>query len=323
MEENLRDRLSLFADLEAKLEKLEKIVNVEILAVEAAVVSATEKAIKEVVAEKMEALEEIEEAEVLEGSREVKEAEVLENLRETEEAELLEISREIEEVEYLERPEEIEELEEPEGLEDSEMAIEKADREEPEEFEEIEEVLALKNKSDGKQQKTKQKHSQPSILRELVGLGIKIAIIALTGIITFTFVFGFHRNTDPDMFPMVKSGDLVMYYRLDKNYSPGDLVVLDFNGELQVRRVIAKEGDVVDIDDRGLKINDAWQQEQEIYQETWQYEEGIDFPITVGPGQVFVLGDERENATDSRMYGAVDVENTRGTVVTVIRRRNF
>jgi len=173
------------------------------------------------------------------------------------------------------------------------------------------------------QQNSEHRNSSPSILRELAGLSIKIAIIALTAIITFTFVFGFYRNTDPDMTPMVKSGDLVMYYRLDKNYSPGDLLVLDFNGELQVRRVIARAGDVVDIDERGLKINNAWQQEQGIYQETWQYEEGIDFPLTVGAGQVFVLGDERENATDSRMYGAVDVESTRGTVVTVIRRRNF
>ena len=192
---------------------------------------------------------------------------------------------------------------------------------------ELEEVEAITEIDEGtaeiEQQNSKHRNSSPSLLREMAGLSIKIAIIALTGIITFTFVFGFHRNTDPDMSPMVKSGDLVMYYRLDKDYSLGDLLVLDFDGALQVRRVIARAGDVVDIDDRGLKINNAWQQEQGIYQETWQYEEGIDFPITVGPGQVFVLGDERENATDSRMYGAVDVENTRGTVVTIIRRRNF
>jgi signal peptidase I len=125
------------------------------------------------------------------------------------------------------------------------------------------------------------------------------------------------------MAPMVKSGDLVMFYRLDRDYSIGDLLLLDFNGETQVRRVIAKEGDVVDIDDRGLKINGSWQQENSIFQETWQYEEGIDFPVTIGPGQLFVLGDARDNATDSRIYGPIDAKNTLGTVVTVIRQRNF
>jgi signal peptidase I len=163
----------------------------------------------------------------------------------------------------------------------------------------------------------------PSLLRELAGLGIKIAIIAIVLIMTFTFVFGLHRNLDGDMFPMVKSGDLVMYYRLDKDYSIGDLLLLNFNGETQVRRVIAKEGDVVDIDEQGLKINDSWQQEINIYQETWQYEEGIEFPITIRPGQLFVLGDARENATDSRIYGPVDAKDTLGTVVSIIRQRNF
>ena len=205
------------------------------------------------------------------------------------------------------------------NIEKLEEIVSKAEKEIEEKIEEAKE----REKTAEIEESTKKKHSRPSLFQELMGLGLKIAIIALAFVITFTFVFGLHRNTDPDMAPMIKAGDLVMYYRLDKDYSIGDLLVLEFNGELQVRRVIAKAGDVVDIDDRGLKINNAWQQESEIYQETWQYEEGIDFPITVGPGQVFVLGDERENATDSRMYGAVKVENTRGTVVTIIRRRNF
>jgi len=163
----------------------------------------------------------------------------------------------------------------------------------------------------------------PSVWRELGGLGIKIAIICIATVLTFTFLYGFHRNVDPDMTPMVKSGDLVLFYRLGRDYAIGDLLLLDFQGERQVRRVVAREGDTVDITENGLVINGSIQQEPEIFEETWQYENGISFPITVGAGQVFVLGDAREGATDSRVYGPINVEDTLGTVITIIRRRNF
>ena len=162
-----------------------------------------------------------------------------------------------------------------------------------------------------------------SVWRELGALLLKIIAIVLTFAIIFTFMYGLHRNMDAHSGPMVKSGDVVMFYRLDKEYSIGDLLVLNFEGERQVRRVVAREGDVVDITENGLSINGALQQEPEIFEETLPYENGVAFPLTVGKNQVFVLGDARENATDSRVYGPVDIADTFGTVITTIRRRNF
>jgi len=154
-------------------------------------------------------------------------------------------------------------------------------------------------------------------------LGIKIVAIALAFVLIFTFLYGFDRNTDPDMVPLVKDGDLIVFYRLDKNYVVGDLVVLKYRGELETRRVVAGAGDTVDITKEGLIVNGAIQQEPNIYEETARYAKGVSFPLTVGKGQVFVLGDARENATDSRIYGPVNTRDTLGTVVTLIRRRSF
>ena len=163
----------------------------------------------------------------------------------------------------------------------------------------------------------------PSVWRELGALCLKIILIGVVFVIIFTFVYGLHQNIDMDAAPMVKSGDLVMFYRLDKEYSIGDLVVLDFQGERQVRRVVAKAGDTVDITEDGLVVNGSLQQESNIFESTWQYENGPTFPLTVGKNQVFVLGDARENATDSRVYGPVDKDDTLGSVITIIRRRNL
>jgi len=164
---------------------------------------------------------------------------------------------------------------------------------------------------------------EPSAWRDLGLLALKVAVIAVVAVLVFTFVYGFNRNIEPGMDPAVKDGDLVLFYRLDKDYAAGDLVLLSYRGEPQVRRVVAKAGDIVDINDEGLLVNGGLQQEPDIYQKTQRYARGINFPVTVGAGQVFVLGDARENATDSRVYGPVNVKDTRGTVITLIRRRNL
>jgi signal peptidase I len=158
---------------------------------------------------------------------------------------------------------------------------------------------------------------------EILFLLAKIAGIILAFLLVFTFLFGLCRNLDASMGPSVKDGDLVMFYRLDKNYIARDTLVLEFKGQKQVRRVVATAGDTVDITEEGLLVNGALQQEPEIYSPTQRYESGAEFPLTVKEGEVFVLGDCRLNATDSRIYGAVKVKDTLGKVMTVLRRRNI
>jgi signal peptidase I len=160
-------------------------------------------------------------------------------------------------------------------------------------------------------------------LKDVLLLLAKIAVISLVFLLIFTFMFGVFRNPDAAMVPAVKDGDMVIFYRLDKEYVAQDTVVLELEGQKQVRRVVATAGDVVDITEEGLLINGALQQEPGINSPTQRYADGVEFPLTVKEGQVFVLGDGRANATDSRIYGAVDVEDTLGKVMTVLRRRNI
>ena len=159
--------------------------------------------------------------------------------------------------------------------------------------------------------------------REFTSLLIKIGVIAAVFALLFTFLYGLHCAAEPGMHPAVKDGDLVLYYRLDKHYHPGDLLLLTFQKEKQVRRVIATAGDTVDITEEGLFINGSLQQERGIYERTQRYADGVDFPLTLGKNEVFVLGDARENAADSRVYGPVNIKDTNGTVITILRRRSL
>lgn len=170
----------------------------------------------------------------------------------------------------------------------------------------------------------RQKQEQTvSIKEDVLFLGLKILILAVLLAITFLFIFGICRCSDNMMSPAFQDGDLAVYYRLQKDVQPADTVVLEKDGEIQVRRVVACAGDEVDITEDGLKINGYLQQEEKIYTETLPYTEGISFPITVGEGECFVLGDHRTNATDSRVYGTVKKEEIKGTVITLLRRRGF
>jgi len=163
-----------------------------------------------------------------------------------------------------------------------------------------------------------------SALKDILDLLVKIAVFALTAFALSTFLFGVFKYQEPSMDPSIKDGDLVFFFRYNKSgYLPREAIVLDFEGKRQVRRVIATAGDIVDITEEGLTVNGAQQQEIGITQITERYREGVEFPLTVPEEHVFVLGDAREGATDSRIYGCVKISDTYGKVMAIFRRRSI
>lgn len=162
-----------------------------------------------------------------------------------------------------------------------------------------------------------------SLAYDLLVLVAQVAAIALGTIVIFTFVFGIMRVTDPGMEPRFQDGDLVLFYRMDKNYLARDVVVFQNDGLLTSGRIVAMGGDTVNIDSQGLLVNGAYQQEPGIIDETTQVADGVTFPLTVPEGSVFVLGDNRDEATDSRIVGCIPIDQTLGTVIGLFRRRGF
>lgn len=165
---------------------------------------------------------------------------------------------------------------------------------------------------------------EPPLFAELVLLVLKLAFVVGFVAMVFVFLFGLYQAPDESMSPALREGDLVVYYRLQKDYAAGDVIVVDDGDKLELRRVVAVGGDKVDFSQDGLVINGYRQSEDAIYTETLPFSAGITYPVTVGEGQVFVMGDNRPESQDSRIYGAVDIETgTEGEVMTVVRRRNF
>lgn len=159
--------------------------------------------------------------------------------------------------------------------------------------------------------------------KAFVLLLIKIAAVAFAVTVIFSFVIGAARINDIGMMPAVAPGDLIIYYRLDKNYVASDVIVFDYKGEKRTARVVAVSGDKVEIKDNELIINGSRQYEPKVYDDTLAVEKGVSFPVTVEPDHVFVMGDNRKKAADSRLFGSVPVGDTYGKVFAVIRRQDI
>jgi len=182
----------------------------------------------------------------------------------------------------------------------------------------------MKEETEDRKTAQGKKRHQTTVLQDFLFLLLKTAAIAGIVWIGFHYVYGAFRYQDLSMKPALKDGDLVFFYRLGKDYQIGDIVIYtDKNGKLTANRVIAKAGDEVDVDEKGIKLNGAYQQETEITAKTQRFEGGTVFPLTVPEGQLFVLGDNREHAVDSRIYGCIGKESIKGKVIGIFRRRNF
>ena len=105
----------------------------------------------------------------------------------------------------------------------------------------------------------------------------------------------------------------------------GDIVVISKksfdNGAPIVKRVIATEGQTVDIDfEKGIVYVDG-QAQQEGYTNTLTTTNGgVMFPLTVSEGCVFVLGDNRNISRDSRYpeIGLIDEREILGKAILLI-----
>ena len=160
--------------------------------------------------------------------------------------------------------------------------------------------------------------------RELVRLAGRLAAMAALLWLVFGVLFGLCAMTNDQMSPRLYAGDLILYYRLDKNYVANDVIVAKVGDEQLIGRVIAKPGDEVDITKEGkVVINGSLVVENDIFYPTPQYDSEIIYPVLLKEDEYFVLCDQRNGAKDSRIYGTIQKRNIKGKVITLLRKNNI
>lgn len=166
------------------------------------------------------------------------------------------------------------------------------------------------------------RREQLSIRAGYRSLLARILMIAVAGYIFFTQLFLVTQVSGMDMFPALKDGDLAIVFRIQQEYVKDDVIAYQTPEGVRFGRIAAREKDVVFMDDSGVWQVNGTTQSGEILYPTYAVE-GIEYPYSVPEGCIFVLGDYRTKATDSRIYGAVSMDDVVGKVITILRRRGL
>lgn len=129
-------------------------------------------------------------------------------------------------------------------------------------------------------------------------------------------IFGFGKINSQSMSPALEEGQFIVYSKLSSEYKKNDLVVIEYDHQIIVRRVIGVSGDTIDIDNiEGQLYINGKKEKKDKSNLTVTDPEGIKFPLYIADNQVFVLCDQRNNTNDSRKIGCIHVKDIIGKVI--------
>lgn len=154
-----------------------------------------------------------------------------------------------------------------------------------------------------------------------------IVYILAVILLVFTFLVRMVVVSGSSMFSTLADGDylLLLDHPLCGDLEYGDIVVASMDrfhdGEPIVKRVIATEGQTVDIDfEQGIVYVDSKPLDEPYTHTKTTLDEGMKFPLVVREGCVFLMGDNRNNSRDSRdpLIGQVDQREILGKALFLV-----
>ncbi len=161
-----------------------------------------------------------------------------------------------------------------------------------------------------------------SRLRETIEV---IAVSFVLAMLVRTYVICGYKVPSGSMEDTLLVGDHFLACRFLYRFTdpkPGDVIVFQYPLDTArdfVKRVVAVGGQTIEIRDKQVLVDGAPAERpgEAKHIDARIYSRGISTrdnfgPITVPPGQVFVLGDNRDNSRDSRYWGFLDRRLIRG-----------
>lgn len=157
--------------------------------------------------------------------------------------------------------------------------------------------------------------------RRLLGSIFRLLVLIAVAAWVFMTFFGIRIVHGNEMYPALYDGDLVLC-NVRSEYRKNDIVFYTAEGRPHTGRVVAKGGDWVDISQDGtLRVNGTAQVDQIPFHT--EQPDGWEGSRMVPEGCVFILGDFRTRAEDSRKFGCIPLEEVQAKVIAVFRHRTL
>lgn len=158
-----------------------------------------------------------------------------------------------------------------------------------------------------------QKEEYYKIYKKSISILVVVSIVTVVMFMLYLKLFLIRGDS---MSPTLNKGDYVLGIKT-RDIKSGDIIAFEKNGKVLIKRVIAVEGEVVNItEDGNVFINDEELKENYVLDKSIG-ELNIEIPHKVQPNNYFVMGDSRENSIDSRvtLVGDVEAEQIIGKVI--------
>ena len=164
--------------------------------------------------------------------------------------------------------------------------------------------------------------SSPAFPKQVLQLLVAVGIGLGSYLVATHYVFGTVIVDGDSMNPTLHSTERFLLNRVEfyfREPAAGDIVVIrdPEDGGLSVKRIVAVGGEQVKLNGGAVFVNDRRLHEPYLGSGTRTYgSRSRNFDsIHCGQNEFFVLGDNRTNSADSRIYGPVTRQNILGVVV--------
>ncbi len=139
-------------------------------------------------------------------------------------------------------------------------------------------------------------------------------IIVFVVIFIRTFIITPVRVEGESMYPNLNDGEILILKKYDKAYSRFDVVVFNYKNDKLIKRVIGLPGEKVEYKNNKLYIDGKLLKENfKTNSPTIDFKlEEIGYDV-IPDGYYFVMGDNRNNSTDSRIIGLVSKDDIVGS----------
>ena len=144
------------------------------------------------------------------------------------------------------------------------------------------------------------------ILKELIPYFVIIIVV----VIIRTFIVTPVQVDGSSMYPTLKNNEILILKKYDKSYSRFDIVVINSDHGRLIKRVVGLPGETIECKNNKIYING-----KVIKQNFKTNTKTADFDkVKIPKDSYFVMGDNRDNSADSRIFGPFNKKAIKGTI---------